>query len=37
MIIMLRILRLRIYKKKHSGGRGRVLTNQQEWAVVEMV
>ncbi len=28
---------LRIDRKSHSGGRGRVLTAQQEWAVVEMV
>ena len=28
---------LRIDRKPHSGGRGRVLTDQQEWAVVEMV
>ncbi len=28
---------LRIDRKAHSGGRGRVLTAQQEWAVVEMV
>ena len=28
---------LRINRKPHSGGRGRVLTDQQELAVVEMV
>ncbi|XP_051512028.1 uncharacterized protein LOC127416624 [Myxocyprinus asiaticus] len=28
---------LRIDRKHHSGGRGRVLTDQQEWAVLEMV
>ncbi|CAM4733732.1 unnamed protein product [Leuciscus chuanchicus] len=34
---LLSLMKSGIDRKPHSGGRGRVLTDQQEWALVEMV